>query len=147
MGPPKLILVHCLLALPLLGRDAGLAALRGRARAGEAAAQFELGDRCHFGRGVPRNPAEAAQWYRLAAEQGHAGAQLNLGNAYLRGEGLARNPVEGYAWLALAAAQGQPGAEMNRALAAGKLSVIELRRAEARARDLEKAILMRRGRG
>ena len=34
------------------------------------------------GKGVPKDDAEAVQWYRLAAEQGHAFAQLSLGFMY-----------------------------------------------------------------
>jgi TPR repeat protein len=35
--------------------------------------------------GSPKDQAEAATWFRRAAEQGHASAQYNLGVAYLRG--------------------------------------------------------------
>ncbi|NWJ41350.1 MAG: sel1 repeat family protein [Geothrix sp.] len=157
MGRPLLILVSCLLAPPLAGQSGArtvadgpggaveLGTLRARAQAGDAAAQFELGDRCHFGRGVPRDPAESARWYRMAAEQGHAGAQVNLGNAYFRGEGLARNVAEGYVWFALAAVNGQPGAATNRDLAAKKLSVPALRGAQDRVRDLQRIIPARKG--
>ena len=34
------------------------------------------------GRGVPQDDAEAAKWFRLAAEQGDAEAQHNLGVMY-----------------------------------------------------------------
>ncbi|EET45192.1 hypothetical protein NEISICOT_01187 [Neisseria sicca ATCC 29256] len=34
------------------------------------------------GQGVRQDHAQAAQWYRKAAEQGHAVAQYNLGVAY-----------------------------------------------------------------
>jgi len=34
------------------------------------------------GQGVPQNYAEAASWYRKAAEQNNAGAQYNLGYMY-----------------------------------------------------------------
>jgi len=32
--------------------------------------------------GVGEDQAEAAKWFRLAAEQGHAGAQFILGDAF-----------------------------------------------------------------
>lgn len=155
---PQLLPGFCLLALPLAGHPGTLAALgdhgggtdlgtlRAKAQAGEAAAQFELGERCYFGRGVPRNHVESARWYRLAAEQGHAGAQVNLGNAFLRGEGLPRNPAEGYVWSALAAGQGQAGAATNRDLAAKQLSIVALEQAKARVRRLQAAFPARKGR-
>ena len=40
------------------------------------------------GRGVPEDDAEAARWYRLAADQGHAIAQHILGIMYAHGEGV-----------------------------------------------------------
>lgn len=154
MGRLPLLILSCLLALPMPGQSWGrtlgpagtaeAARLRARAQAGDAAAQFELGDRCYFGRGMPRDHAASARWYRLAAEQGHGGAQVNLGNAHLRGEGLLRNPAEAYVWFALAAGQGHPGAATNRDLAAKKLSVPSLREAQDRVRRLEAEIRGRR---
>ena len=41
--------------------------LRSIANAGVAAAQFNLGVMHDFGQGVPKNPQEAARWYRAAA--------------------------------------------------------------------------------
>jgi TPR repeat protein len=40
------------------------------------------------GDGVPEDDAEAARWYRLAADQGHAPAQFNLGLMHATGEGV-----------------------------------------------------------
>ncbi len=40
------------------------------------------------GRGVAQDYAEAARWYRKAAEQGDAGAQHNLGLLYAKGVGV-----------------------------------------------------------
>ena len=40
------------------------------------------------GRGVPQDDAEAARWYRLAAEQGSGAAQFNLGLMYVNGRGV-----------------------------------------------------------
>ena len=39
------------------------------------------------GKGVERDFAKAAEWYRKAARQGHAKAQTNLGNLYRSGRG------------------------------------------------------------
>ena len=64
-------------------------ALRVRAEAGDAEAQFLLGFSYDIGRGVPQDDAEAVRWYRLAADQGHAGAQYELGNMYALGVAFA----------------------------------------------------------
>ena len=40
------------------------------------------------GKGVPQDYAEAAKWYRLAADQGFAKAQNSLGAQYATGEGV-----------------------------------------------------------
>ncbi|MGM9803707.1 MAG: tetratricopeptide repeat protein, partial [Muribaculaceae bacterium] len=42
--------------------------LHNAAEQGLADAQFELGFCYEYGRGVEPNPAEAAHWYRMAAE-------------------------------------------------------------------------------
>jgi len=47
------------------------------------------------GRGVAQNDAEAAKWFRKAADQG---------------QGVAQNYILGHMWLNLAAAQGDAGA-------------------------------------
>ena len=58
----------------------GIDELRGPAEAGDADAQFDLGNKYYTGEGVPEDKAEAVRWYRLAAEQGHAEAQASLRN-------------------------------------------------------------------
>ena len=79
-----------------------MAALRMRANAGDARAQFNLGHAYRNGQGVPQDDAEAVLWYRKAAEEGHAGAQINLGNAYATGEGVPKDDTEAYKWFNLA---------------------------------------------
>ena len=46
------------------------------------------------GWGVAQDDAEAARWYRLAAEQGDADAQFNLGLMYADGERWVNMTVE-----------------------------------------------------
>src|SRR5512145_2545011 len=63
-----------------LGDDQTLFRLyREAAEKGDAAAQALLGGMYVCGENVPRDYAEAAKWYRLAAEQGHSDARYNLG--------------------------------------------------------------------
>ena len=57
-----------------------------------------------LGEEVPQDDAEAAKWYRLAAEQGDAFAQLELGIMYADGEGVAQDYVLSHMWFSLAAA-------------------------------------------
>ena len=84
------------------------------ARAGDAAAQFYLGEMYEDGRGVPQNDAEAAKWYRKSAEQGDATAQFNLGFIYGEGEGVPQDYVQAHMWSNLAAAQGNELARKSR---------------------------------
>jgi TPR repeat protein len=58
---------------------------------------------------VKRDDAEAATWYRKAAEQGHAGAQCSLGYIYEKGGLIA----EAATWYRKAAEQGNPEAQHN----------------------------------
>ena len=52
---------------------------RPAALAGDADAQFNLGQAYKLGRGVPADLAQAEAWYRRAAKQGHLQAEDNLG--------------------------------------------------------------------
>ena len=81
------------------------------AEAGDAVAQFNLGQMYREGKGVPKDDAEAVKWYRLAAEQGVAKAQLNLGNMYNNGHGVPKDDAEAVKWYRLAAAQGSANAQ------------------------------------
>ena len=53
--------------------------VKAKAEAGDAESQVELGLRYDKGEGVVKDHAEAAKWYRKAAEQNYAEAQYNLG--------------------------------------------------------------------
>lgn len=52
---------------------------RPRAIAGDADAQFNMGQAYKLGRGVPADLKQAEDWYRQAAEQGHLQASDNYG--------------------------------------------------------------------
>lgn len=69
---------------------------------GDPEAQFGLGGMNLYGWGVPKNPVEAARWYRKAAEQGHAKSQKMLGYLYEKGIGVEKNPAEAQKWQQLA---------------------------------------------
>ena len=54
------------------------------------------------GRGVARDRAEAARWYRKAADLGLASAQYELSLAYSSGLGVPPDQVAAYEWMDLA---------------------------------------------
>ncbi len=73
-------------------------------------AQSFVADAYLLGRGVAKNPEEAAKWYRKAAE-GNSTAQYNLGILYLKGNGVQRNAGKAIGLFQRAAAAGQPDAK------------------------------------
>lgn len=81
---------------------------RPAAIAGDADAQFNLGQAYKLGRGVPVDLPVAEEWYRKAALQGHQQAEENYGLA------LFQNGKHGEAapWLERAAARGAPRAQL-----------------------------------
>jgi TPR repeat protein/tRNA A-37 threonylcarbamoyl transferase component Bud32 len=81
------------------------------ARRGNARCQVTMGNAYRIGRGVPRDPVEAARWYRLAAEQGSDAGQYELGILYENGIGVARDPNAAVAWYRKAASQGYARAQ------------------------------------
>ncbi|WP_422058024.1 SPOR domain-containing protein [Sphingomonas sp.] len=80
---------------------------RGPAVAGDADAQFNMGQAYKFGRGVPADLAQAEEWYRKAALQGHPQAEENYGLALFE-NGKRLQAAE---WLEKAAARGAPRAQ------------------------------------
>ena len=71
-----------------------------------AAAFYEMGEKYYYGRGVRLDYAEAAKWYRKAAEQGNSDAQYSLGHMYLFGLGVRQSSRDAANWFLKAAAQG-----------------------------------------
>lgn len=93
-------------------KQAALRKLRknlGKAEAGDGRAQNAVGGTYLRGECVPQNHAEAAKWYRKAAEQGHRAAQLNLGILLAKGQGVEQDLTEAYKWVALAKRPGRCG--------------------------------------
>ncbi len=77
-----------------------------RAASGVLEAVFLMGTARDEGLGRPIDAAEAAAWYRRAAERGHVLAQHNLGNAYEAGRGVIQNDSLAVHWWRRAAEQG-----------------------------------------
>jgi TPR repeat protein len=80
-------------------------ALIEQAKAGNAAAQYQLGYDYYLGRGIAQDYAQAAVWWRKAADQGFAEAMNNLGVLYNSGKGVPQSYAEAYFWENLAAAR------------------------------------------
>ncbi|MFP5228796.1 MAG: hypothetical protein ACLGXA_14340 [Acidobacteriota bacterium] len=68
------------------------------------------------GRGVAKDPVQAAAWYRKAADHGNPGAQNQLGYLCLWGIGVPRDPAEAFRWFARATAGGSQAAKLNLAV-------------------------------
>jgi hypothetical protein len=65
------------------------------------------------GLGAPRDEADAARLYRIAALQGHAEAQFALARLYLTGRGVLPDPGEAARFFRLAAEQGHAEAQLD----------------------------------
>ena len=77
------------------------------AQSGDPDAQFNMGQACKLGRGVPTNMTSAIGWYRKAAAQGHKRAEDNLGLLmFQQGERESALP-----YLQRAADRGEPRAQ------------------------------------
>lgn len=72
----------------------------------DAKALYMIGIVYEKGQGVSVDHAEAAGWYRKAAEKGHAAAQYRLGRYYERGLGLEQSSEEAIKWYKKSAKQG-----------------------------------------
>lgn len=108
------------------------------AQAGDAESEVELGLRYDKGEGVVKDHAEAAKWYRKAAEQNDADAQYNLAICYERGDGVAEDWVEAYKWLLLAARQGHEAPKEHMTLLERKLLTSEqIAQGQKRAREFK----------
>jgi hypothetical protein len=62
---------------------------------------------------VTQDYAEAARWWRKAADQGDADAQQNLGFMYYSGHGATQDYAEAARWYRKAADHGDAGAQDN----------------------------------
>ena len=84
-----------------------------RAMAGDAFAQFRLGNKYHFGTGVPESAVKAFKWYHKAAQQGLVDAQFEIGNKYNFGKGVPEDNSKAVKWYRKAARQGFVTAQFN----------------------------------
>lgn len=95
-----------------------------------AYSQYFLGRMYAEGRGVEKNPDEAAKWLRKSAEKGVQDAQFRLGGMYERGEGVPKDLEYAYGWYRVAAHIGNPKAAAAMKAAAAQLNPQEMKAAE-----------------
>lgn len=86
---------------------------RSQAAGGDTDAQFGLGLKYGCGEGVALDFAEAAVWYRRAADQNHALAQFNLAMMYAEGQGVPQSDADAALWIRRAANRGDAGAQFQ----------------------------------
>ena len=84
----------------------GLETVRDIANSGNADAQLIVGIMYQMGVGGEEHQADAAYYFRMAAEQGLASAQTHLGKCYLAGDGVQEDNKKAFEWLEKAAKQG-----------------------------------------
>lgn len=84
-----------------------------RVNGGDVPATYELARRYDNGDEVPRDEAEAAKYYILAAEEGHSEAQLALADCYFFGRGAYKNYSWALKWYQKAAEQGVVKAQQS----------------------------------
>jgi len=106
--------------------------LKPSAIAGDARAQFYVGQIYHEGKGAPQNYKKAALWYRKAADQGLPAAQNNLGFLYVNGFGVTKSFDIAYKWLNLAAAAGHEDAIRGVQNLSAKMTTQQLAETEAK---------------
>lgn len=88
-----------------------IATLRAQAGAGKAEAQCKLGQYLATGKGAVHDEAEAAKWFRKAAEQGYSKAQYKLGVCFDVGAGVVEDKIDAAKWFRKAAEQGHREAQ------------------------------------
>jgi len=82
----------------------------------QAVAQYRLGTLYEHAQGVAADPAKAAHWYELAANQGNRKAMHNLAVFYAGGAAGKKNMAEAARWFAKAAALGLSDSQFNLAV-------------------------------
>lgn len=87
--------------------------IRVKANQGDPSAQLQLAVAYDQGRGVAKDPVEAAAWCKKAAEQNYAPAQNCIGSMYQFGQGVTKDYGESVRWYRKAADQGHGEALTN----------------------------------
>ncbi len=87
--------------------------LQTKAAQGFVKQELELAAAYFAGRAMPKDLAQAAYWYRKAADQGDPAAQVYLGYLYTAGIGVPQDTAEAIRWYRRAASSNSAQAEVN----------------------------------
>ncbi|MCE9610965.1 MAG: sel1 repeat family protein [Chthoniobacter sp.] len=118
MKIPQLVIASWLFLLaPVAVRAAEpgkpLDELTASAEKGDAQAQYQLGQACLRGRGVPKAPAKALAFFKKAADQGHAEATGAIGYFYANGLTVPKDLAGAAEWFRQGAEKGGAKAQLN----------------------------------
>jgi TPR repeat protein len=91
------------------------------------------------GDGVVADKAEAAKWFRKAADQNYPAAQYNMGVFYYNGDGVKKDFIEAYKWLLIARATGVAEADALCKRLRSKMATAEISEAETRVKKWQQA--------
>ena len=105
------------------------------AEQGHAVAQYSLGLLYANGQGVPKDDAQARQWYEKSAAQGGAKAQFYLGMQSAFGEGGPVDLAQAHMWYSLAAGNGHAAATVYRNELTRQMTPAQIAEAHKRARE------------
>jgi hypothetical protein len=105
------LIAFCAITVSLSAQDQNLDAIRPKAEAGDAIAQFDLAKAYMDGKVVKKDPAQAVEWLKKSAGQGYVGAEFALGFMYQTGTGLPKDQHEAANWFRKAARQPNKAAQ------------------------------------
>jgi len=83
-----------------------------KAKSGDPVAQFELASRFNYGRGMPRNTAEALRWLRQAGRNGQEDAARLLAIKFYNGHDVPQDFGEALKWAGVLAEKGDLPAQL-----------------------------------
>jgi Sel1 repeat len=99
------LVAACAISFSVAAQDQDLAAIRRKAEAGDAIAQFDVAKAYMTGAGVARDPNMALVWLHKSAAQDYVGAEYALGRMYQQGLGIPKDPLQAAKWFRKAARQ------------------------------------------
>lgn len=138
------LVAACAITLSVAAQDQDIAAIRRKAEAGDAIAQFDLAKAYMSGTGVATDPNMALVWLQKSAAQDYFGAEYALGRMYQNGLGkLPKDQHEAANWFRKAAKQQNKASQdrLSEMLGQGLISAEE---ANWRAAELTAPVLAKK---
>jgi hypothetical protein len=122
------LVAACAITLSVAAQDQDLAAIRRKAEAGDAIAQFDVAKAYMSGIGVATDPNTALVWLQKSAAQNYFGAEYALGRIYQNGLGkIPKDQHEAANWFRKGARQQNKASQdrLSEMLAQGLISAEE----------------------